>query len=92
MPPILNWPQSHKQNDYHSLACFPWTGDSLSSLWGGVQDLELISSWKNAVKPWVGAIAVGATGCLCIYPKLATEKPLPVPLAEVRIAFERLVS
>ncbi|PIL31879.1 hypothetical protein GSI_06583 [Ganoderma sinense ZZ0214-1] len=34
------------------------------------------------IKEWMGAIAVGGTGCLCIFPKLATGKPTVVNLSE----------
>lgn len=39
--------------------------------------------WRDVVKEWMGAIAVGGRGRLCIFPKLATKKPLVVQLQEV---------
>ncbi|KAI0361519.1 WD40 repeat-like protein [Trametes cingulata] len=65
-------------------ACFPWTTDSLNTLWGGqaAQEPQLVSQWNKVAKKWMGAIAVGGTGRLLVFPKLAGVKPFSVALAE----------
>ncbi|KAI0756903.1 WD40 repeat-like protein [Daedaleopsis nitida] len=70
---------------HHCLACFPWNSQSLNTLWGGhsLHDPENRARWVEAVQRWMGAIAVGCTGCVIIYPKLATVRPIRVRLPEI---------
>ncbi len=44
------------------------------------------SEWQDVAKTWMGAIAVGGTGRLCIFSKLATGRPTVVNLSEVSTA------
>lgn len=44
---------------------------------------SLESEWQAVTKEWIGTIAVGGTGCLFIFPKLATGKSTVVNLSEV---------
>ncbi|KAI0825045.1 WD40-repeat-containing domain protein [Trametes gibbosa] len=73
-----------QKDQLHCTACFPWTTNSLDSLWGGnaVHNPRLATRWSEVVKKWTGAIAVGATGRLLIFPKLATAKSFAVSLSE----------
>ncbi len=59
--------------------------ESLGSLWDGhALDIpEIKARWEETVQQWTGAVAVGGTGCLYVYPKLATVQALQVTLPEV---------
>lgn len=48
-----------------------------------MQHRSLESEWQAVTKEWMGATAVGGTGRLFIFPKLATGKPTVVNLSEV---------
>ncbi|KAM5531688.1 hypothetical protein V8D89_014608 [Ganoderma adspersum] len=68
---------------FHCVACFPWTAQSSNVLWDGhMRHRSLESEWQAVTKEWMGAIAVGGTGRLFIFPKLATGKPTVVNLSE----------
>ncbi|KAI0655167.1 WD40 repeat-like protein [Cubamyces menziesii] len=69
--------------EFHCTACFPWTPRSLTILWDGhaAQVPSLVSQWEAVAKKWMGAIAVGATGRLLIFPKLAGAKAIEVSLS-----------
>ncbi|KAI0335183.1 hypothetical protein GY45DRAFT_1240601 [Cubamyces sp. BRFM 1775] len=71
------------ETDFHCTACFPWTPRSPTILWDGqaAQVPNLLSQWEAVAKKWTGAIAVGATGRLLIFPKLATAIPIEVSLS-----------
>ena len=44
---------------------------------------DLVSGWRDVAKEWMGAIAVGGTGCLYIFPKLATGKSTVLSVSDV---------
>ncbi|TFK94458.1 WD40 repeat-like protein [Polyporus arcularius HHB13444] len=69
---------------FQSLACFPWTPQSLASLWDGYasSDPDLSSKWDLMVQQWMGAIAVGGNGSFYIFTKLGSAKPIHVPLPD----------
>ncbi|KAI0375088.1 WD40 repeat-like protein [Pilatotrama ljubarskyi] len=73
-------------------ACFPWTADSFDTLWDGhaAQEPQLVSQWRNVSKKWVGAIAVGGTGQLFVFPKLASVKPFSVTLSEPDVQIDNV--
>ena len=70
---------------YHCLACFPWTTWSLAALWGGhaLSFPELKARWDETAGRWSGAVAVGGTGCIHVFEKMAAVQPLEVTLPEV---------
>ncbi|KAI0735080.1 WD40 repeat-like protein [Earliella scabrosa] len=69
---------------YHCLACFPWTTWSLAALWGGhaLSFPELKARWDETAGRWSGAVAVGGTGCIHVFEKMAAVQPLEVTLPE----------
>ncbi|KAI9065816.1 WD40 repeat-like protein [Trametes sanguinea] len=83
-PYVLSTILTFEDTQLRRTACFPWTADSLESLWDGhaTQEPPLASQWKNVAQKWMGAIAVAATGRLIVFPKLATAKPIVVRLSE----------
>ena len=57
---------------------------SSNVLWDGNMQLGgLESKWRDVAEKWMGAIAVGGTGRLCIFPKLATGRPTVVNISDV---------
>ncbi|KAI0778274.1 WD40 repeat-like protein [Trametes elegans] len=78
--------------EYNCTACFPWTLDSLETLWDGhaAQNAQLSGEWTEVVKQWVGAIAVGCKGRLIVLPKLATANQIVIRLSEVKAQIEHV--
>ncbi|EJF66780.1 WD40 repeat-like protein [Dichomitus squalens LYAD-421 SS1] len=76
---------------FNSIACFPWTAKSLEILWNGSALQEtLVPQWQDVVTEWMGAIAAGGKGRLCIFPKLGTKKPIVVKLKEADAEVENV--
>ncbi|EPT03858.1 hypothetical protein FOMPIDRAFT_1157736 [Fomitopsis schrenkii] len=66
---------------FHYTATFPWSASSLDVLWdGSVTDEKILVEWKKTVDQYAGSVAVGSTGAMYLFPKLATAKPLCIPL------------
>ncbi|KAH9950406.1 hypothetical protein B0H21DRAFT_723297 [Amylocystis lapponica] len=67
---------------FHCTAAFPWSLDSMNTLWdGSVTDAQVLQDWNNMVHEWAGSIAVGSTGRLLVFPKL-TARPLAFRLPD----------
>ncbi|KAI0963669.1 hypothetical protein AcW1_000683 [Taiwanofungus camphoratus] len=61
---------------FHCTASFPWSPESIGTLWdGAVTDDKLLLDWKATVNEWKGTIVAGSTGRLYLFPKLATVRP-----------------
>ncbi|OJA16264.1 hypothetical protein AZE42_00148 [Rhizopogon vesiculosus] len=54
-------------NECYSAALFPWSEQSLETLWNGEKNNEeLRDSWKQMISDWSGALAIGALGSLLV--------------------------
>jgi len=50
-------------------ALFPWSEQSLETLWNGEKNNEdLRDRWKQMIFDWSGALAIGALGSLLVIP------------------------
>lgn len=53
-------------------------------LWDGhVIDENAVAQWQKTVDQYAGSVAVGSTGMMYLFPKLATAKPLCIRLYDV---------
>ncbi|KAG6336101.1 hypothetical protein ID866_2998 [Astraeus odoratus] len=58
----------------HSMALFPWDYNSLGSLWSGAMDQpDIREGWASMVDAFSGAIAIGGTDMVAIYPSKGSE-------------------
>ncbi|KAI0082300.1 WD40 repeat-like protein [Panus rudis PR-1116 ss-1] len=67
---------------FYTTSTFPWTMTSLHTLWNGqfIDDPQSREMWQATVDEWSGTIAVGGTGRVFIFPKLASMKPTMIKL------------
>ena len=58
-------------------------------LWDGdATDENIQTQWKETVDQYKGSVAVGSTGIMYLFPKLATAKPLCIRLYDVSTYYQ----